>query len=52
MKATFETNTITGLQYIELQRLYENPQWHYKERNQIILPKEARIKKKPFWKFL
>ena len=39
MKAIFEINTITGLRYIELQRLYENPQWYYKERNQIILPK-------------
>jgi len=25
MKAIFEINTITGLRYIELQRLYENP---------------------------
>ena len=33
MKAIFEINTITGLRYIELQRLYENPQWYYKERN-------------------
>ena len=30
MKAIFEINTITGLRYIELQRLYENPQWYYK----------------------
>jgi integrase len=46
MKAIFEINTITGLRYIELQRLYENPQWYYKERNQIILPKEAQKKEK------
>ena len=26
MKAIFEINTITGLRYIELQKLYENPQ--------------------------
>ena len=26
---------------IKLQRLYENPELCYKERNQIILPKEA-----------
>ena len=25
MKAIFEINTITGLRYIELQRLYDNP---------------------------
>ena len=46
MKAIFEINTITGLRYIELQRLYENPQWYYKERNQIILPKEAQKEEK------
>lgn len=45
-KTIFETNTITGLRYIELQRLYENPLWYYKERNQIILPKEAQQKVK------
>ena len=45
MKAIFEINTITGLRYIELQRLYENPQWYYKARNQIILPKEDRRRK-------
>ena len=37
MKAIFEINTITGLRYIELQRLYENPQWYYKERNQVTV---------------
>jgi hypothetical protein len=46
MKAIFEINTITGLRYIELQRLYENPAWYYKDRNQIILPKEAQKKEK------
>ena len=46
MKAIFEINTITGLRYIELQRLHENPQWYYKEINQIILPKEAQKKEK------
>lgn len=42
----FEINTITGLRYVELQRLYNNPSWYYKERNQIILPKEAQQKVK------
>jgi hypothetical protein len=34
------------MRYVELQRLYDNPQWYYKERNQIILPKEAQLKVK------
>jgi hypothetical protein len=46
MKAIFDINTITGLRYIELQRLYDNPAWYYKERNQIILPREAQKKEK------
>ncbi len=45
-KATFEINTITGLRYVELQRLHDNPSWYYKERNQIILPKKAQQKVK------
>lgn len=45
-KAIFEVNTITGLRYIELQRLHESPSWYIKERNQIILPKEAQKKVK------
>ena len=45
-KAIFEVNTITGLRYVELQRLYDNPSWYYKERNQIILPKKAQQKVK------
>jgi len=46
MKQIFEVNTITGMRYIEIQRLYENPSWYSKERNQIILPKEAQKKVK------
>jgi hypothetical protein len=46
MRTIFEMSAITGLRYIELQRLYSNPQWYYKERNQIILPKEAQKKEK------
>ncbi|KKG16013.1 integrase [Methanosarcina sp. 2.H.T.1A.6] len=45
-RTIFEINTITGLRYVELQRLYDNPAWYYKERNQIILPKEAQQKAK------
>jgi hypothetical protein len=42
----FEINTITGLRYVELQRLHDNPEWYNKGRNQIILPKEAQKKVK------
>jgi len=45
-KALFEVNVITGIRYVELQRLYENPQWYHEARNQIILPKEAQKKVK------
>jgi site-specific recombinase XerC len=45
-KVIFEINTITGLRYVELQRLHANPQWYFKARNQIILPHEAQLKVK------
>jgi len=45
-KALFELNVITGLRYVEVQRLYENPTWYHETRNQIILPKEAQRKVK------
>lgn len=45
-KVIFEVNMITGLRYVELQRLYENPKWYHKDRNQIILPKDAQLKVK------
>ena len=45
-RVIFEVNTITGLRYVELQRLYDNPAWYYMERNQIILPKDAQQKVK------
>jgi integrase len=38
-KALFELNVITGLRYVEVQRLHENPTWYHETRNQIILPK-------------
>jgi hypothetical protein len=46
MKAIFKINTITGLRYIELQRLHKNPGWYFQDRNQITLPKEAQKKVK------
>lgn len=42
----FEVNIITGMRYVEIQRLYDNPKWYFKDRNQIILPKEAQKKAK------
>lgn len=45
-KTIFELNVITGLRYIELQRLYDNPKWYNEARNQIILPPEAQKKVK------
>lgn len=45
-RVIFELNCITGMRYVELQRLYDNPKWFYRERNQIILPKEAQKKVK------
>lgn len=42
----FEVNTITGMRYVELQRLHDNPEWYSKSRNQIILPAEAQKKVK------
>lgn len=47
-KPIFKVNTITGLRYVELQRLHEHEEWYYTERNRIILPKEAqkRVKQK------
>jgi len=45
-RAIFEVNVITGLRYIELQRLYDHPEWYYPARNQIILPAEAQKKVK------
>jgi integrase len=46
LRPIFEVNTITGLRYIEIQRLHANPGWYYQDKNQIILPKEAQKKVK------
>lgn len=45
-KTIFELNVITGMRYIEVQRLYDNPKWYSESRNQIILPPEAQRKVK------
>ncbi|AKB61383.1 tyrosine-type recombinase/integrase [Methanosarcina mazei] len=46
MRAIFELDSITGMRYVEIQRLYDNPQWYIKERNQIVLTKDAQKKVK------
>lgn len=43
-KTIYELNTICGMRYVELQRLYDNPKWYKEDRNQIILPPEAQKK--------
>lgn len=45
-RVIFEINTITGLRFVELQRLHDHPGWYIKSRNQIILPHEAQKKVK------
>lgn len=45
-KTIFELNTICGMRYVEVQRLYDNPKWYSESRNQIILPPEAQRKVK------
>lgn len=45
-KTIFELNMITGMRYIEVQRLHDNPKWYKEDRNQIILPPEAQKKVK------
>jgi integrase len=46
MRPIFEICMITGMRYVEVQRLYDHPKWYYQNRNQIILPKEAQKKVK------
>lgn len=45
-RTLFEISTITGLRYIELQRLHDHPEWYIRHRNQIILPSDAQLKPK------
>ena len=37
---------ITGMRFIELQRLWDNPTWYNKQRNIIHLPPEGQLKHK------
>jgi hypothetical protein len=47
-KPIFEVNTITGLRYVELQRLHEHDEWYYTENKSNYPSKEAqrRVKQK------
>ena len=45
-KVIFEMLFWTGMRYVELQRLYDNPDWVWTDRNVIHLPKEAQHKSK------
>lgn len=45
-KTIFELLTITGMRYIEMLRLYENPSWFIQSANIIHLPEEGQRKKR------
>jgi len=45
-RVIFELNTITGMRYIEVQRLWNHKEWYIQNRNQIVLPPEAQKKVK------
>lgn len=43
-KTIFNVLLITGVRYIEMLRLYDNPEWYNEKRNIINLPEEAQQK--------
>ncbi len=45
-KALFDVLLITGMRYIEVQRLYDHPEWFNEQENHIHLPEEAAQKKR------
>ncbi len=45
-KTIFDILLITGMRYIEMFRLYENPSWYNEKRNIIHLPEQAQKKHK------
>jgi integrase len=45
-KALFTICVVTGMRYIEIQRLWDNPKWYIEARNIIHLPPEAQRKAK------
>lgn len=46
LRDIFEVCFWSGMRYVEVQRLYDNPQWIMKERRTIHLPEEAQRKAK------
>jgi site-specific recombinase XerD len=49
LRTLFEVCFWSGMRYIEVQRLWEHPEWWLRERNAIHLPREAT--KKPMRQF-
>jgi len=45
-KTVLDVLLITGMRYVEMIRLYENPVWYNEKRNIIHLPEEAQMKHK------
>jgi len=45
-KALFELLMMTGMRYIEVQRLYDHPEWYNEKKNIVHLPQEAQLKVK------
>lgn len=46
LRTIFNIAFWSGMRYVEVQRLYENPEWVLKERKTIYLPREAQKKVK------
>ncbi len=45
-KALFDVLIVTGMRYIEVQRLYDHPEWYNEQENHIHLPEKAAQKVK------
>ena len=46
LRDIFEVCFWSGMRYVEVQRLYDNPEWIMKERRTVHLPAEAQRKAK------
>jgi len=44
LRTLFEVCLWSGMRYMEVQRLYDHPEWWLKERNSLYLPREATLK--------
>jgi hypothetical protein len=45
-RTLFDVLMITGMRYVEVQRLWDHHEWYLKNKNIIHLPEEAQRKKK------